>query len=272
MRDFDTVVRLPKAQSLRKAHLSKCKSLQDDIVVILILGIIIISIPVNGYAGISLAGTSGLINIPTAEVISDQQLTIGMGYVNRRSAYLETGRCDNFPFYIVLGYLPRLEFSAGVTFVPGQKSYDGTNTYKDGVVSLQYLVLKERKFFPAISIGARDIYSFILLNTTFITASKTIISKPKTKIRLHLGYGSDIIDHHIGVPKTDRKFPVGHTIVGIFSGLEINWKSNFTYMLEYDSQKLNTGIRFWLYRYLNFDIDLLNMKNLSGSFNFSFRL
>ena len=75
-------------------------------------------------AGISLAGTSGLINIPTAEVITDQQVTIGMGYINRHSAYLERGHCDNFPFYIVLGYLPRLEFSAGVTFVPGQKSYD----------------------------------------------------------------------------------------------------------------------------------------------------
>ncbi len=239
---------------------------------IFILTIIFSGFPANGRAGISLAGTSGLINIPTAEVISDQQVTIGIGYVDRHSAYLETGRCDNFPFYIVLGYLPRLEFSAGVTFVPGQQSYDGTNTYKDGVVSLQYLLFKERQLFPAIAIGARDIYSFILLNTTFITASKTIFEKSKTELRLHVGYGSDIIDHHLGVPKKDRNFPVGHTIVGLFSGLEINWRSAITFMLEYDTQKVNTGFRFRLLPNLNFDLDLLNMKNWSGSFNVSFRL
>jgi len=226
--------------------------------------------PVN--AGISLAGTSGLINIPTAQVITDQQVTIGIGYVNRNSAYLETGRCDNFPFYVVLGYLPRLEFSAGVTFVPGQRSYDGTNTYKDGIVSLQYLLLKEKKIIPAVAIGARDIYSFILLNTTFIVASKTILTQSRTKIRLHLGYGSDLIDHHLGVPKKDRKFPVGHTIVGVFGGLEINWKGALHYMLEYDSQKINSGFRFRLHPHFNFDLHFLNMKDLSGSLNLSFDL
>jgi len=222
--------------------------------------------------GISLAGTSGLINIPTAEVIGDQQVYVGIGYMNRHSAYLETGRCDNFPFYIVLGYLPRLEFSAGVTFVPGQHSYDGTNTYKDGVVSLQYLVLRERKFLPALVIGARDIYSFILLNTTFLVTSKTLFQHSNTRLRLHLGYGSDIIDHHLGVPKKDRRFPVGHTIVGLFGGLELNWKNTFSYLLEYDTRKMNTGFRLRLTRFLQFDCYWLNMRDLSGNFNISFKL
>lgn len=253
-------------------NLPKLPILREVFSVILIVMIVSIGLPIDANAGISLAGTSGLINIPTAEVINDQQVTLGIGYINRHSAYLETGRCDNFPLYIVLGYLPRLEFSAGVTFVPGQKSYDGTNTYKDGVVSLQCLLLKEKNFFPAIVIGARDIYSFILLNTTFIVTSKTIIEKPHTKLRFHLGYGSDIIDHHLGVPKKDRKFPVGHTIVGVFGGLEINWKEALYYMLEYDSQKINSGFRFRLHPHFNFDLHFLNMKDLSGSFNLSFDL
>ena len=227
---------------------------------------------VDSHTGISLAGTSGLINIPSADVISDQQVILGFGYMNRHSAYLEQGRCDNFPIYIVVGYLPRLEFSAGVMFVPGQKSFDGTNTYKDGVVSLQYLLMKERKFLPSLAIGARDIYSFILLNTTFVVASKTIHNHSKSCFRFHLGYGSDIIDHHLGVPKKDRKFPVGHTIVGVFGGFEIQWKEKIIYMLEYDTQRMNTGFRFRLKRYLDFDVCLLNMKDLSGCLNFSFDL
>ena len=224
------------------------------------------------FGGISLAGTSGLINIPTAEVISDQQVTIGLGYVNRHSAYLETGRCDNYPFSIVIGYLPRLEFSAGVNFVPGRKSYDGTKTYKDGVVSLQYLMFKERKYLPAVAIGARDIYSFILLNTTFVVASKTILQKTKTGLRFHLGYGSDIIDHHLGVPKQDRNYPVGHTIVGLFGGMEINWSGKIIYMLEYDTRRINAGLRFNLIPHLGVDVCLLNMEDVCAGLNFSFNL
>ncbi len=72
---FDTLANLPKAQSFRKVILSKVKNLREVIGVILILGIVIFGFPANSYAGISLAGTSGLINIPTAEVISDQQVT-----------------------------------------------------------------------------------------------------------------------------------------------------------------------------------------------------
>ena len=258
---FDALVNLPKVQNLRKVLL-----------LILLLKIGVLNAQVDSHPGISLAGTSGLINIPTARVSSDQQVTIGIGYVNRHSAYLERGHCDNFPIYIVLGYLPRLEFSAGVMFVPGQRSYDGTNTYKDGVVSLQYLLLKERKFLPSLAIGARDIYSFILLNTTFIVASKTIRNHSKSGFRFHFGYGSDIIDHHLGVPKKDRKFPVGHTIVGLFGGFEIQWKEKIVYMLEYDTQRINTGLRFRLKRYLDFDVCLLNMRDLSGGVNFSFDL
>ena len=258
---FDVLENLPKILNLRKVVFF--------ILIVLMLGI---QVPKDVQAGISLAGTSGLINIPTADVVSDQQVTLGIGYVNRHSAYIETGRRDNFPFYIVLGYLPRLEFSAGVMFVPGQKSYDGTNTYKDGVVSLQYLLLKEKKYFPALAIGARDIYSFILLNTTFIVASKAIYQPSKSSFRIHVGYGSDIIDHHLGVPKKDRKFPVGHTIVGFFGGLEIRWKQVGSYMIEYDTQRINTGFRLRFSRYLDFDVCLLNLKHLSASLNFSFNL
>lgn len=226
----------------------------------------------NSSGGISLGGTSGLVTIPTATVLHDRQVTIGIGVVNKNSAYLERGKCDNFPFYIVIGYLPRLEFSAGINFILGRTSYDGTDTYKDGVVSLQYLLLNEKKILPALSVGVRDIYSFILLNTSYVVMSKTIIQRPTSIFRLHLGYGSDIIDRHIGVPKHDRKHPVGHTIVGVFGGLDIQWFNILVCMLEYDTEKINIGLRVKLNPYFNIDIDFLNMEELSGSMNLSFRL
>lgn len=238
----------------------------------LLIILLILSNYSPALAGISLGKTSGLINIPTATVVRDRQLTIGLGIVNKNSAYLETGRCDNFPFYIVIGYLPRLEFSAGVNFVPGRSSYDGSDTYKDGVVSLQYLMLNEGKFLPAIAVGCRDIYSFILLNTFYMIASKTIIQRQTTSVKIHVGYGSDVIDRHIGVPKQDRKYPVRHTIIGAFGGLEIECWDRIFCMLEYDSQKINSGFRFKLNLFVSVDIDWLNMEDISGNMNFSFGL
>lgn len=228
--------------------------------------------PKGNCAGISLAGTSGLINIPTAEVISDQQMVIGFGYMDRHAAYLGTYRYHNYPFFIVLGYLPRLEFSAGVTFVPGQPSYDGTNTYKDGVISLQYLLINERGHRPSIAVGARDIYSFILLNTTFVVASKTIVSRPKSQWRWHVGYGFDFINRHLGVPKKDRDLPVGHTIVGAFWGMEISWNNRIFYLLEYDTQKINAGLRWQVSRHFNLCVARMDMEHWSASLSWIFHL
>ena len=224
------------------------------------------------YAGVWSSGTSSLINIPVARVTHSKNITIGAGYVDNRAAYLSDGRFDNFPLYITLGYLPRLEFSAGVVFVPGKRSYDGSNTYKDGVVSVQLLLLKENKFLPAIAAGARDIYSFILLNTSYIVASKTLINKTHSQLMLHWGYADDIFDQHVGVLPKDRNLPVGHTLVGMFGGIEIRWLDSISYMMEFDTQKINTGIRFQLNSNVECEFDLFNMSNFGGGFQVNFAL
>ncbi len=218
------------------------------------------------------SGTSSLINIPVARVIHSKNIIIGAGYIDNRAAYLTDGRYDNFPLYITLGYLPRLEFSAGVVFVPGKRSYDGSNTYKDGVVSVQLLLVKEDHFLPAVAIGARDIYSFILLNTSYIVASKTLVRKTFSRLMLHLGYADDILDQHVGVWPQDRNLPVGHTLVGMFGGIEIKWLDSISYMMEFDTQKINTGIRFRLNSNVLCEFDLFNMSNFGGGIQINFTL
>ncbi|MBD3289431.1 hypothetical protein GF337_11565 [candidate division KSB1 bacterium] len=226
----------------------------------------------QAFPGVWGSGTSSLINIPVARVMYSQKITVGAGYIDNRVAYLTNGRFDNFPLYITIGYLPRLEFSAGVVFVPGEKSYDGSNTYKDGVVSLQFLAFKEGRFLPAIALGARDIYSFILLNTSYIVASKTLVRKTFSRLVLHWGYAGDIFDQHVGVLPQDRNLPVGHTLVGMFGGIEIKWLDSLSYMMEFDTQKINTGIRFKLNENVECEFDLFNMSNFGGGFQINFGL
>ncbi|MBN2012919.1 YjbH domain-containing protein [candidate division KSB1 bacterium] len=218
------------------------------------------------------SGTSSLINIPVARVIPHEKVAIGISYVHHRVAYLAHGQFDNYPIYMSLGYLPRIEISAGVVFVPGEPSYDGTHTYKDGVISFQVLALKEHRYLPAIAIGARDIYSFILLNTSYLVASKTVVQNPTVQLLLHTGYGSDVINEHQGVPKHDKQHPVGHTIVGLFGGLELNVRPIGTFVLEFDSKKWNGGVKRQLLPHLAAELTMMQLMYICGGFQFTFHL
>ena len=227
---------------------------------------------VNIYAGICISGTSSLINTPVAKVLDNRNIIVGIGYLNKNVTYLGNKQFNNFPFYVSIGYLPRRECSFGVVMAPGFESYDGTSTYKDAVISLQYLLFKESNWMPSVSIGIRDIYSFILLNTSYLVCSKTIFKQHKTSIQIHTGYGSDIMDEHQGVPLSDKKYPVGHTIIGFFGGFNINMGGWFSYITEYDSDILNTGFKLRLNNYIQLELNLMEMKYPSGGMQINFKL
>jgi hypothetical protein len=222
-------------------------------------------------AGICTSGTSSLINIPVARVLENGHVVLGMSYINKKAAYLSNGEHNNFPVFLGIGYLPRTEISAGVVLVPGRKSYDGTKTYKDAVISFQLLLCNETTWTPSIALGIRDLYSYILLNTSYISASKCFYRNNTTSAFVHWGAGFDIIKHHIGVLPSDQKNPVGHTIIGAFGGLEFNLNNYFSYVIEYDTQKINSGFRFIFNSSIMFEMNLFNMEQLGCEIQTHFR-
>ena len=223
-------------------------------------------------AGVSLTGTNGLINTPTAEVTEDRQVFFGYGFIEKCFAQLGNLVADNHSFYFTIGYLPNLELSLKTTFAPNLRGNDLTDTYKDGAFSVQYRILKETKHRPAIAIGLHDFYSYSFFNAFFVVASKDINILHKFPIRLHLGYGVDWIKKHWGDTGPDRNAPVPHHLVGLFGGLELGLHKYINLMLEYDTEKFNSGIRFNFFHRMQLDVDLLHLDTLSGGVNFKFKL
>lgn len=235
-----------------------------------LLRVLLISLYVsnmNLFAGISLTGNTGLLNIPVAAVVGDGFVFIGYTYVSKEFSPVGNDVADNHNVFFTIGYLPNLELSFKVTFAPGRRGNDMSNTYKDGSVSLKYNIIKQTDFLPAFSFGLHDFYSYSFSNALYIVADKSILN-----IGLHLGYGVDWIKTHWGDTGTDRNAPVPHHLVGLFSGVDVKLNKKIDLVVEYDTDKLNYGIRLGFLKHSKLLIALLNFDTFSGGLSYGFKI
>jgi len=229
----------------------------------------------DSEAAFSLAGTSGLINIPVAEVVADGEMVVGAGYVRGNYKHFDGRRYPIVPLCVALGYLPGLEFSARLTVVkdcPPQAQ--GLGEYKDGMASVQYSIPGGHRL-PAVAIGARDVYGFALFNALYAVASREIRVPSLRRLRGHLGIGVDWLGGRYGVVdagKDTEKFPVHYTLLGLFGGLDAQLSKHVTLMAEYDTKKVNAGVRMHFFSRVGVDLLLMGMKALGGGLYLSFNL
>jgi hypothetical protein len=95
--------------------------------------------------GIALIGTSGLLTIPTAEVVRDGRMTWGTGYLPpdhyRHVLSIDQIRAGQrhqtyfiVPLWMTFGYLPFLELTVRLTVIPdAPPPAPDIGIYKDGI-------------------------------------------------------------------------------------------------------------------------------------------
>ena len=230
----------------------------------------------DGEAAFSLAGTSGLINIPVAEVVGDGEMVVGAGYVRGNYKHFDGRRYPIVPLCVALGYLPGLEFSARLTVIRGcPPQAQGLGDYKDGMASVHYRIFPGGSRVPAVAVGARDVYGFALFNALYGVASREIRVPRLRRLGGHLGLGVDWLGGRYGVTdagKDTETFPVHRPLLGIFGGLDAQFSEHVTLMAEYDTKKVNAGVRMHLFSHLGVDLLLMGMKALGGGLYWSFDL
>jgi hypothetical protein len=134
--------------------------------------------------------------------------------------------------------------------------------------SVRLRVLAEKQGLPSVVLGGHDIVTSFgddipnnNFNALYLVTSKHFRLDPAiNRLGLHLGYGVDWI------VAENREF------VGLFGGVSISPRSFLTLMLEYDTEKFNTGVRLSAFEHLELLIVLLNFDSLSGGINYKFRL
>ncbi len=244
-----------------------------EIFEILVILAICVLLPAGVCADIALSGTSGLITIPTANVLDDGDINIGISYLRQSYQHLDKPETyDMIPLWVSVGYLPSLELSARLTTIP-KLSRAGADPppYRDGMLSFQWKVLEESRRLPAVAIGARDVYGFALFNTLYLVFSKHI-SIHRARVGVHLGRGVDWMGGRYGVVDGGKTIPTTHRMIGTFGGIGIPITRTVDVNLEYDTTKLNFGARVQLLSGIQLQIALLGGKHLAAGIHAGFNL
>jgi hypothetical protein len=213
---------------------------------------------ISTSSGQSLFGTTGWLNIPSAEMQEDGTFFLGGSYIN--SQYIDnygSGDYECLTYYFDLTFLPFLEISFGNTRLLNYN--EGDNYTVDRRFSFRVRPLKERKYVPAIVLGAHDVYTSIqagadfnqYFNSIYIVATKHIPVK-RSEFGLTLGYGFDFFN--------------SNQFIGLFGGVSFSpsFARQLKLIAEYDGQGINIGGNVLCFKHLFLYAMLHDFKHFSG--------
>ncbi|MCG7573293.1 YjbH domain-containing protein [Phaeobacter sp. CNT1-3] len=182
----------------------------------------------------NLYGMPGLIDLPTADVAPDAQLTTTIGH------FANTTR-TSFSFQLLPRLTTSFRYTALADYVTGD---DGLATYYDRSFDLKYQLIEEDGWRPSVAVGLRDFIGTGLYSGEYLVATKSVGSR--LQVTAGLGWGrlagrgaiggfgtrpNDVLDEG-GVPTYDRWF---RGDIAPFGGLSYRVNDRLTVSAEYSS-------------------------------------
>lgn len=201
----------------------------------------------------SLEGTSGLIRIPTADVIADGHLLAGISYMGEEHSRIVSAKTDAMPLFVGIGFLPNLELVGKLTIFHDVKAYNW-NYNLDRSFNAHYRILPQKRHVPALAIGAQD----VTFGTTssYLGKSQYLVGTwAEDRYRLHVGYGRERLS-------------------GPFGGIDYALRADqrLQLMIDYDTRYVNAGLRGFVNKWLTVDVSLLGLSELGGAVVFQTEL
>lgn len=221
----------------------------------------------------SVTGTSGLINVPSARMLKDDQLVLGGSYIPK-SYFQRYGRYINpgVNTFITYGILPFVELSFRYTHelnTPVKApSADEIGYFPDRMFSIRYRLVNEKKYFPSIVLGLEDVTFLLSPSCKGCSNYSSIYFTFSKEIKL----SSYILDLNFGFPI--KKFnEIRNYYTNLFFGvaLRLNSQDNISIIIENDSRYFNTGVKIKPIKNLNMMFGLYDFKKMTFSLNIFLR-
>ncbi|NWJ53302.1 MAG: YjbH domain-containing protein [Bacteroidetes bacterium] len=216
---------------------------------ILVLLMVLLSLVSNAQ---TLTGTTGLLNIPSADIPADGTFIVGGNYLPKINEAV--GNYNTGNFYFNLTFLPFLEVAFKSTFI--KRNSTGYYTGQDRSANVRLQLLKEKESMPAITIGIHDLYTEDKIGNQHSGATYIVLTKHfdvnQTTIGVTSGYGLKILKHN--------------QFTGVFGGLSLTHRSfkPLTLMSEYDGNGVNIGGSLLLFKHLYLLSMAQQLKYLTG--------
>ncbi len=205
----------------------------------------------EAYApSLSLEGHTGLLRIPTAQVVPDGKVVLSGSAVQH--PYQSSGELhyDSYATRAsaVFGFAKNLEVDLRYSFYPAASDprWPQWDFMTDRVVGFQYLIQTESDKRPAIAVGAHDFaWGSREAEAEYVVAGKRI-----GDARYDVGIGA-------------------HRLSGLFGGVSYDPARDIGTMLEWDSEHLNFGVQYRISDRLSAKAALLGMSSGAGCVNYT---
>jgi len=204
------------------------------------------------------AGTTGLLNIPSAEMQNDGTFMAGANYLPTDMTP-ERWDYNTGNYYINITFLPFFEFSYRMTLLKNP-TYDEFRE-QDRSFSARLRLLKEKKYRPAIVVGGNDLYTSSSSDNNQYFGNIYGVS---TK---NIEWNNQLIGLTFGyAPEIERN----KTITGIFGGISYTPSQRLPLQLyaEYDTKAFNFGASGIVLKHVKLYALLNDFQNFAGGFVF----
>ncbi len=199
----------------------------------------------NFYNSSSFQGYTGIINIPTAEVIQDGKIELQIS--NQVDAFRVRETRDEYEaqhYFLNFGFLPNLEITGRLANIE-PKDAPGNIGFldRDLSASFKYQIPYYHKYLPKIAFGMQDVGG----DANIYEAKYIVASKQYAFFRGTVGYAFD-----------------SERLDGFFAGAELKASEWFYLLSDYDSHDTNIGLRIGTpVDFFNFgEVSLLAKTNL----------
>lgn len=201
-------------------------------------------------------GTTGLLNIPTAEIQKDGTFIVGGNYLPDPIITDKLFKYTTGNYYFNLTFLPFWEVSYKLTFLKVRQN----KFNQDRSVAVRGRLFKERKIRPALTIGMDDIYSSSENGNHFFKSNYWVATK-------NLKFAPFSISTTIGQRVETSNYQWSE---GFFGGLSLSLKKleGLKLMAEYDSNVFNAGASVFLFKHLKIQVFAYDMKYLTGGIQY----
>jgi hypothetical protein len=226
--------------------------------------------PLEAQNSRSLLGYGGLVVVPSADLARDATVTVGLARIPRL-------------YGIALYPARKSVYSASLTFAPffevafavvkPDPLSDLPPHAGDRTVSVKLRFISEKRFMPALAVGAHDFLGVKRLGirtvkTTppenfaalYAVATKSYKIPMVYNLCVHMGYGTDWLP-------AEQNY-----LVGLFGGIELFVRKELAVMAEYDARYFNFGARLNLFSHFQFYLSWMDGKEPGCGLNCSYNL
>jgi hypothetical protein len=204
------------------------------------------------------AGTTGLLNCPSAEMPLDGTFTAGANYLPDNVTHQPKFNYNTFNYYVGMAFLPFMELSFRMILF--RDSENGSLRNQDRSLALRVRVLNERKFLPSVVIGGNDVYTTSssgnqYFRSLYIACTKTF-SIDGYLTGVSLGYAPGNLSNS--------------NIYGLFGGISFSpaFFRSFTIIADYDTKYLDAGASLLLFRHFYLYGFASDLKQFAGGIAF----